>query len=647
MGFNLSGLFYHNNVSSQQTGQVLTQQRAEGSVRSGASAPSLTPGETISGEIVGKNGSEITLRTSGDALIHARMDQEFAAQEGQHVTFEVRSNTSGVISLRPLFQNMAQENTAMKALSAAGIEAGEKTLQMAAEMMKEGMSISKDALQGMYRQIMSLPDADISSVVQMNRMQIPMTPENLQQFQAYKNYEHQLLSSFEQVAEEIPQAVGELFTSRNAAEGNALIGKLLTIFDSALPDDGSNMAETAENGLTGEMQTSGLSENAQAAEGGINSAAASANAVAESVVDVVLTENGAADGLPAQNGMAEGMAGAAALESAAGESVTEGAAENSTVKNAADLSPQSAAAGAINETAAGWESLESSAVSGAERDGGEAGAIWGKETIAQEDRAQLAALVQEAGGSAESSRQILLGQLDSGELYQLVRKLSGQAADEKTQGAVGRLFASEGFQKIFRDKISSQWTLTAPEDVEKKEVAKLYDRLNAQTRQLTQALSEAVKADSPLFKTVQNIRENVEFMNQLNQMYAYVQLPLKFGKGNAHGDLYVYTNRKNFAKKDGSVSAFLHLDMEHLGMVDVYVTMEQERINTNFCLEDEGSLLLLEQNMHLLTKRLTEKGYQAQTKLTIKETPGNVMEEMIGRDKNISVISEQSFDVRA
>ena len=175
---------------------------------------------------------------------------------------------------------------------------------------------------------------------------------------------------------------------------------------------------------------------------------------------------------------------------------------------------------------------------------------------------------------------------------------------------------------------------------------KLYQRLNEQTRQLAQALA-GTKSDSSLYKSVQNIRENVDFMNQLNQMYAYVQLPLKFRGENAHGDLYVYTNKKNLARKDGNVSAFLHLDMEHLGMVDVYVAMEQGKINTNFYLADEKSLDLLEQNIDSLTQRLTEKGYRADAKLMLKEEAGNVMEEMIKSDKNISVISEVSFDVRA
>lgn len=232
------------------------------------------------------------------------------------------------------------------------------------------------------------------------------------------------------------------------------------------------------------------------------------------------------------------------------------------------------------------------------------------------------------------------------ELYRAVQELTKRAAGRNEAEAVKELFLSKGFQKIFQNKMSAQWTLTAPENLEKKEVERLYSRLHEQTRQLTQAL-EGTKADSPLFKSLQNIRDNVDFMNQLNQMYTYVQLPLKFRGENAHGDLYVYTNKKNLARKDGNVSAFLHLDMEYLGMVDVYVAMEKGKISTRFQLEDEKSLELLEKNMDTLTRRLTEKGYRTDVKLTLKEVGGNVMEEILRADKNISMISELSFDVRA
>ena len=148
--------------------------------------------------------------------------------------------------LRPLFQNMAQESTALSALSQAGIEAGEKSLQMVFSMMQEGMSVSREALQGMYKQVAFLEAGEIPAAVQMSRLQIPITNENLQQFMAYQNYEHQLSSAVMQIADEIPASVEQLFASGETGEGTALIGKLLQIFEGKIPEEANALTEAGE-----------------------------------------------------------------------------------------------------------------------------------------------------------------------------------------------------------------------------------------------------------------------------------------------------------------------------------------------------------------------------------------------------------------
>ena len=42
---------------------------------------------------------------------------------------------------------------------------------------------------------------------------------------------------------------------------------------------------------------------------------------------------------------------------------------------------------------------------------------------------------------------------------------------------------------------------------------------------------------------------------------------------NASGQLYVYTNKKSMSNPDKELSAFLHLDLEHLGGTDVSIKM--------------------------------------------------------------------------
>ena len=109
--------------------------------------------------------------------------------------------------------------------------------------------------------------------------------------------------------------------------------------------------------------------------------------------------------------------------------------------------------------------------------------------------------------------------------------------------------------------------------------------------------SSVLGKDSSLYQNVNRLSQNIDFMNQLNQTFTYIQVPLKLSGQNANGDLYVYTNKKNLAKKNGSVSAFLHLDMDHLGSVDVYVAMENQRVSTNFKVRDDSILDLIEANI--------------------------------------------------
>ena len=192
-----------------------------------------------------------------------------------------------------------------------------------------------------------------------------------------------------------------------------------------------------------------------------------------------------------------------------------------------------------------------------------------------------------------------------------------------------------------------------PKDVaDKRQVEQLYERIREQTARLTQALETAGKGDTPVARSVQNLQNNVDFMNQMNHLYTYVQLPLKMLGNNAHGDLYVYTNKKNLAARDGQVSALLHLDMEHLGPLDVYVTMKEKQVSTNFTVADEYVLDLIGDNIEILNKRLEGRGYSLKAQMHVKEDAGEeeestIMQTLLHQQKNISVLSRTSFDMRA
>ena len=98
-------------------------------------------------------------------------------------------------------------------------------------------------------------------------------------------------------------------------------------------------------------------------------------------------------------------------------------------------------------------------------------------------------------------------------------------------------------------------------------------------------------------------------MNDLNKNMTYFQMPLRFSQSDANGELYVFTNKKALAQGTDNVSALLHLDMENLGPVDVFVRLNKKNVSTNFCLESEELLDFVYSNIDKLNARLKALGY--------------------------------------
>ena len=179
---------------------------------------------------------------------------------------------------------------------------------------------------------------------------------------------------------------------------------------------------------------------------------------------------------------------------------------------------------------------------------------------------------------------------------------------------------------------------------------------------LKDGLVSANAQNTPAFNATNNMSSNIDFLQQINQMYAYIQLPIKLSGGeSAHGDLYVFSNKKNMSSDDSVVTAFMHLDMDNLGPVDVYVSMDVNaggKVSTNFTVADDEILDFLNDNMHLLTDRLAKRGYDLQASMKVKGEEEDPEENALDKGGvNLLLVhagtagsykgSMRSFDVRA
>lgn len=225
-----------------------------------------------------------------------------------------------------------------------------------------------------------------------------------------------------------------------------------------------------------------------------------------------------------------------------------------------------------------------------------------------------------------------------------------QAFSEAIKERLTELFDSTEFKDVLKDNLVKQLTLKPEEIREEGKVEELYKKILENGNKALDIFNNSHVESQSAAKAAQNLMDNVQFMNQLNEMMTYVQLPLKLSHENAHGDLYVYTNKKNLAQKDGNFSALLHLDMEHLGPMDVYVAMQQEKVNTHFYMQDEETLDFIEANIHILDERLAKKGYKMNTTVSVTEKTKSMVETFL-EDKSSDgthapVLSTFSFDAR-
>lgn len=546
-----------------------------------SSLRSLTKGNIFEGTVSSMKNGRVTLALSSGQQISARIEGKVQLSLGQSMFFQVKSNDGSQIAIRPFsVEGTGANYTLLQALSAAGVPAESDYLSMVNRMMEEQMPIDRNSIQQMARMVNAHPEIDVQTLVQLNKLGITIDEQNAAQFENYLDDKQAITNEFDQLIEELPQAL----------ESESLSPQQMRNF-------GSEFLLALTDGLE----------------------------------DVPLQN----DGFTLQ------------------EMPTESVAENTIEKNITD-----------------GNSLEKSALleNGELLQTTEDGEAVAQETAVEQSAQQSESYsaTQHTLGALMDGKQLqnlntMLGELlgtdatrytkDSGVvevLKDIQQVLKDSLPIEREQ--IGKLFSSKEFVHMVKDTMQQQWTLQ-PQELEADgtdKVTKLYDRMNSQLEKITEALKSIGQENTSFAQTAADIQSNVEFMNQINQAYTYVQIPLQMSGQNASAELFVYTNKKALAEGDRELTAFLHLDLDHLGATDVSVKMKNKQVSTNFYLDDDASYELISLNIERLEKRLQEKGYQCKVSVINEAKHVNFVENFLKKDQpSAGQLHRYSFDMRA
>ena len=599
----------------------------------------LSAGSIFEGTINSVRGGKVTLALGNGQTITARLDGKMDLQQGSSMFFQVRANDGQTIAIRPYTELGNVSNPILlNALSAAQVPATNRTLVMVDTMMQEQMSIGRQSILDMAKLVGANPDANVQTIVQMTKLGLPVTEEMAAQFENYLSDRQALVGEMDLAAGHMMELLSDEALSPETAF--SLYGKMLDIF---MPG-----AEAADAGVTAAAE-----QESSAAEAG---AGAMAEAVGqENAATVAEAEAGAPtaaeQGTAAASAVAE-KAGAASTTETAGQGAAAEAETGVGVTAELTYGRTAETPGTVGELLS-KEQIEHlgkmlrniPALIGNEEifAGGEQEEVF-VDTLSEEGPEVAKLMAQE---EAAQEQPVLNEKLTA---EQFLQKLGRALAQNGGFGFAGmqKLFAGKEFQTIFRSVIEKQWLLQPEELKQEHKVSGLYERLEQQLSQMEEAVRATGSTQNTFLQTASQVHGNLEFMNQMNQIYHYVQLPLKMSGQNANGELYVYANRKNLRDPDAELTAFLHLDMEQLGSTDVSVRMQNRSVRTNFYLEDDASYDLVEKHLEVLNKRLKSKGYQSSITVTHEKKDISFKENIVKKGKaTVGSLHRYSFDVRA
>ncbi|MGN0515243.1 MAG: flagellar hook-length control protein FliK [Lachnospiraceae bacterium] len=493
----------------------------------------MLPGDIFTGSIEQLSGNEVSIRMGNGKLLNASLlmdSNNIRFAKGDMVTFLVDSKSDSSVSLKSLDSNEQEVIFANKALEASNLAMNKSNLEMVKGLVDLNMPIDKKTLTEVSKLLTKFPDAPLDTVLRLYKLEMPVTQDNIVQFEAYKSYEHDMTGTIKNLTEDFNNLINNLISGNE--DGKAV-------------DIARDFVELLTN--TGVNNTEVLSENAN------------------------LTEQ-----------------------------------MKDEVKNIlAQFIPERTEEGSTKDTAVVEKSLKE---------------------------------VLEFIKNPEKPQDMK---------NELINQLLKNTDIPKEH--LSKLITSSEFKDIFNELLKDNMFIKPKDVSEKGEVKDFYKKLLTTVSEGQKILEKAGIQNTDMAKGMTSVKNNVQFMNDLNHQMAFMQIPIKFQESETKGDLYVYTNKKALTGKNDNLTALLHLDMEHLGPMDIYVKLSGSNVSTNFCLESEELLDFIYAHIDLLTKRLNDKGYNFTPTMTVKDNEGNVdfVKDFLDVASPVVPVGRYMFDTKA
>lgn len=585
----------------------------------------LKEGQMIKGEIINLRSSYVTIRLEpGNQVINARLEGNLPLAIGQTAQFQVAKDAADQLTLKYVPTNMQSSTEAMieKAITASGLPLTSHNKSLVTLLLNTKMSIDKQTLQSMVKLSHQHRDTAPLTLVLMHKYNIPITKENITQFEAYANGTNQTLSLINELLNNMKELLPIAENSGSAINPPLLnITDIITNAITEAPEAFTNPSLPGE--ITNPLTTLLSEEDRITLATAIEQQVEASDHIAADIPDNLIARiyNGSiplSEVVPLltdlfQNGQnvisVDGMYHSLPDSNPAATVVTNLIQQyNNVINNTSEV----------------------------------------KIILSLQQRVNLLEYVKAFHEASSISTQIEDG---TARISDVLRFIKNGIASNIASGDIistQNLLQSPEYARLLTGAFHEKWMVSPEKLRDKDTVTQLYETLEKDMDHLSHLINpskDAIEAGR-IQEPAKNMQQNLSFLKDLNQMFTYLPLPLQFKNQDAHCDLYILAKKKALKNPKDGLNILLNLDMANLGPLNIHVHMEGKQILAKFCLEDAIAGQLLTKHMHSLTSTLRKIGYNLHAEVVDTYKEPDFVQDFIEQDTLDMDIQRYAFDIR-
>ena len=221
-------------AAAENAGQ--TEQTAQVNTINAKYLASLLAGDTVTGVVNSMKDNQVILSLPNGENLFARLAQGAQVQLGQSMTFQVQENKGNFVALKPLFGDAQQMVLVQKALEAAGLSANESNMAIVQELLARNMSIDAAMLNEMVKNNLKFPNASLDTMANLVKLNIPVTQENIEQYEAYTHYERNMAGQLDSLPSALSDTLTQL-TGQDQVQAGTFLKNVTAALYEGLPQE--------------------------------------------------------------------------------------------------------------------------------------------------------------------------------------------------------------------------------------------------------------------------------------------------------------------------------------------------------------------------------------------------------------------------